>query len=438
MEGSPVRGQQKLFITQLNACDDLQSFHAETVRLLGSEFKYADVFFGVVDASAKMLQLPVWIKSHLERHDGLVHKLEKGEMVGISVAEDTPMPRPASAGRSSVFLIPLVSADRLIAAFGLVSPFDGPQLSAEDIESARQLAYSAAAILTRLQEIERLRSENVALVARAERSDRREEELQAVTDDKNSLDAIIQMHLHQEVNVAHELRTPLAAIRGYVRMILDGRGGEINDKQREYLRIVTDNTNRLITLVGWMSYVSELSVQYLKLSTFDFRTVLNECGDSVQSKLTEKSLKLTRRIPEEPFVLIGDREKLACVVDDLLGAAVMLAQAGGVITVELSHGRDREINFKLSETGAEIPAEALSGIFERPFNTVTKPTAQNRESGVISLSNVYDIVAMHGGRVFVNSNAGRGATFLFTLPAITAGVEENSHEQAVNSGRRRR
>ena len=98
---------------------------------------------------------------------------------------------------------------------------------------------------------------------------------------------------------------------------------------------------------------------------------------------------------------------------------------------------EKEVSFKLTETGAEIPPDALNKIFDRPFNTVTKPTAQNTDSSAISLSGVYDIVGMHGGRVFVNSIAGQGATFLFTLPAVMSG-EENSHEQAVNSSRRRR
>ena len=220
-------------------------------------------------------------------------------------------------------------------------------------------------------------------------------------------------------------------------MILDGRGGDINDKQKEYLRVVTDNTNRLITLVSWMSYVSELSAQHFKLSTFDFRDIWNRCAEERQATLSEKSLKLTQRVAPEPFVLIGDRDKLAYVLDELLAGAVKLAAAGGTITVDVTHGREGEVSFKLSETGGQIPPDMLSKIFDRSFNTVLKPTAQNPQSSAINLSGVYDIVGMHGGRVFVN-NTGQGATFLFTLPAVTAGDEENSHEQAINSSRRRR
>ena len=114
-----------------------------------------------------------------------------------------------------------------------------------------------------------------------------------------------------------------------------------------------------------------------------------------------------------------------------------LADTGGTITAQLSHSREGEVSFKLSQTGETISPDVLRKIFDRPFNAVTKPTAQPLESGAISLSGVYDVVGMHGGRVFVNSTAGRGATFLFTLPTVSV-EEEKNHEQAVNSSRRRR
>src|SRR5207244_2419583 len=121
------------------------------------------------------LQLAAWIRTHLERHAGLQKKLEQGEMVGISAGDDRAMPRPATAVRSHVVLIPIVCEGRLSAAIGLASPLDGPQLSSEDIEAARQLAYEVAPILSRLQEIETLRRENKILLAKAECADRAED-----------------------------------------------------------------------------------------------------------------------------------------------------------------------------------------------------------------------------------------------------------------------
>src|SRR5262249_28713061 len=220
------------------------------VRLLNSAFRQAEIFVGIGDFDSKTLQLPAWIKSHLERQPALQKKLEQGELVGITMAEDSPLPRPATAARSSLVLIPVIGENRLAAAIGFVSPFDGPQLSAEDIEIARQFACDVAPILARLQDLERLQRDNQELLAHVRHSERTTDAILALIEQKDMLQATLQMRSHQQRNVAHELRTPLAAIRGYVRMILDGRGGEVNDTQKEYLRIVTENTNRLITLVS--------------------------------------------------------------------------------------------------------------------------------------------------------------------------------------------
>lgn len=437
MEGSPVRSQQKGSLVQLNESADLLDFQSEFIRLLGSELKHAQVFLAVVDAESRTLQLPAWIKSHLERQPALQKKLEQGEMIGIS-GEESPVPRPATAARSSVVVVPIIRDGSMSYAVGLVSPLDQPTLSAEDIEYARQFAYDAAPILARLQEIERLRRENQELRHRAGSVHDAVGQLQAAREERNALDAILQMRCHQQAHVAHELRTPLAAIRGYARMLLDGRGGPVNEKQQDYLRVVTENTNRLITLVSWMSHISEMSAQYMKPSTFEFRDVWNDCAAGVRDKLAEKSLQLQQQVPDEPFVLTGDRDKLGYVVNELLTAAIHLAAPAGTLAVNLSHGREGELNFKLSATGAEIPADVLGKIFDRSFNSIANSPAPVSEPGAISLSGVYEVVGMHGGRIFVNSTAGQGANFLFTLPAVTAGGEDNSHEQAVNSSRRRR
>src|SRR5262245_24701916 len=139
MEGSTVRGQQRVPIVQLNASQDLQNFQTELVRFISGEFRQAEVFFGTYDSDSKSLDLPAWIRTHLERHAGLQKKLEQGEMVGLSTAE-YPMPRPAAAARSSVVLIPVISGGELNAAIAVASSLDGPQLSAEDIEAIRQFA----------------------------------------------------------------------------------------------------------------------------------------------------------------------------------------------------------------------------------------------------------------------------------------------------------
>jgi signal transduction histidine kinase len=435
MDGSPVRGQ-KSGIIQLNQVEDPQTFQAEIVRVIRADLPQTEIFFGLLEPVSNTLQLPAWVRSHLERHPGLALKLEQGAMVGISHADDSLMLRPASAARASVVLIPIINNGTLLGAIGLVSSLDGRHLSAEEVEGVRQLSYDAAPILARLLQIDALTRKNEELVHNAERVARTEANLAKTIEDKNIRDALLKMGWHLQSNVAHDLRTPLAAIRGYARMILDGRSGEINDTQREYLRILTENTNRLINIVSWMSHIAELTAQHFSLTTFDLRHVWAEALTASRQRLAAKSLTLTERIPDESFEIIADRESLSYVFNELITAAVKVAGEGSAITAEFSRGREREIMVKITASGSSIAPEVLSKIFERSFNSSVKPGMTTSDDAGINLSGTYDAVGMHGGRMFVNSTSAQVSTFLFTLPAVVVGGEDKSHEQAVNFGRR--
>lgn len=359
--------------------------------------------------------MPAWVRAHLERHPALYQKLEQGELVGISHTEENPVPRPAATARSNVLLIPIIDDSVLYGVIVLVYPMDGPHLSQEGLETARQFAHYAAPVLARQEEIEALREE------------------------LKGLKSLIQMRSHAESNLAHELRTPLAAVRGYARMILDGRAGEISSTQRDYLTVITENANRLIHLVSWMSHVAQQSAQNFKLGTFDLRNVWADCVASQEAALRQKSINLTQHIPDESFVMICDQEKMSYVFSYLLAIALKLNHSAGRITAEFSHGREQEVTIKITSDGDDIPPEMLGKIFERSVNAIPAVPPHSADVSEFSLSGIYDVIAMHGGRVFVNSKPGTGTTFLFTLPAVTSdGEEKSGHEQAVNSSRRRR
>jgi signal transduction histidine kinase len=432
MEGSPVRGPDRPPVARLSESRDIENFQAELIRTISGEIHQVEVFVGLFDTALKGLQVPLWVKSNFERRPALYTKLEQGEMAGISHTEENPVLRPANAARSSVVLIPIMSDGVLQGLIGLVSSMDARQLSAEEIESVRQLAYDVAPILGRLQQIEALRRENMELKAVANRAPEMAADLVRIADERNALDALIQMRSHLQANLAHELRTPLAAIRGYARMLFDGRGGAVNSTQKEYLRVVTENTNRLISLVSWMSSVAEWTARHLALSTFDLRDLWADSLNSSRQTLANKSLELSAQIPNEPFFVVADREKLGYVFTELILTAAAFSNKSGTISIEFSHGRNKEVTVKVTGKDACIPPDALTKIFERSLDA--QPLAQPADAETISLAGVYDVVGMHGGRVFANS-AGQSATFLFTLPFVDIGGEENSHEQAVNSGR---
>jgi signal transduction histidine kinase len=119
-----------------------------------------------------------------------------------------------------------------------------------------------------------------------------------------------------------------------------------------------------------------------------------------------------------------------------MAVALRFTNEQGIIGVEFSHGRDRETVVKVTSSGEGIPAEALGKLMERHYISSSIPPEQNGDMTNAGLTGLYDIVGMHGGRVFLNSRTGEGTTFLFTLPAVTFDGEGVRYEQAINSSRR--
>ena len=436
MGASPMRGPGEISIVQLNRVKNLQEFQTELVRLVRGVLPHTQVFLGLKDCDSKIAHVPSWVKSYLDRYPGLGIKLEHGAMVGISHTEESPVPRPAAAARSSIVLIPIIDDEAFCGVIGLISLLDSPQLSVEEIEGVRQFAHDAAGILGRLQEIDWLNLKNQELTRVAQRTKEVEATLSKVVSERNQFDALLKIGWHVQSNIAHELRTPLAAIRGYARMILDGRTGDVTDTQRDYLSIINENTNRLIDIANWMTHLADLTTQQFTLGVCNLRDIWTESKRNNQGLLEGKSLKLVERIPEQSFEIVADAEKLRSVFNRLIGAAVRLSDSGSTVTAEFSRGREEEVTAKICVSNSSVTPEALNRMFDRSMNSGLTGGVRDTEEMRTSLNAVHEIVGIHGGRMFANSTAGQGCTLLFTLPAVTVGGEDKSDEQAVNIGRR--
>src|SRR5207244_2093623 len=108
------------------------------------------------------------------------------------------------------------------------------------------------------------------------------------------------------------------------------------------------------------------------------------------------------------FEIIVDRERLVHALNQLIAAAAKLSQAGSVINAEFSHGREREVMVKISVSASNIAPEALQRTFDRSTNNTVTTTGHDRDETHISLNAFHEVVAMHGGRVFMNSTPGQG------------------------------
>jgi signal transduction histidine kinase len=343
----------------------------------------------------------------------------------LSTGQHVVIAGPASGRKSqsenakpseSMLLIPIVREPDAVLCVCLHSGVPPPH----ELEGLRLLCRLTAPLILRLGEVQRLKSESARYQRIQKETEELESRLREADRARKDIESIEhQMKSHLLSNMSHELRTPLVAIRGYTKMILEGRAGDLNGTQREYLTIVAENVNRLVALTGNLSRLT--ARQQLTPESFDICALLRECVSLIRMGAAEKKIALSCGIPTTSFSMIGDREKLGQVLYSLLLNAVKYTDQGGEIGVEFRSGSGGEATINVSDTGAGIPPELLRKLFDSCAQGRQHVTAPNGIT--VGLSMVHDIVYLHGGRISVTSRTGQGSTFSITLPVLKAGDE---------------
>jgi two-component system phosphate regulon sensor histidine kinase PhoR len=217
------------------------------------------------------------------------------------------------------------------------------------------------------------------------------------------------------INVSHELRTPLASIQGYTETLMDGALDDADHNMR-FLAIIRHNAERLARLTEDLLTLSRVEQ---KRQEFEFEShlvdeLLKDAMDQVRPIAEKNEIRLEEDSPPEGTHAWCDSEAVAQILSNLLDNAIKYTPAGGRIAVgALPQGHFVELYVR--DTGIGIPAEELPRLFER-FYRVDK--ARSRELGGtgLGLSIVKHLVAAHNGAARVESRAGQGSTFFFTLP----------------------
>lgn len=224
-----------------------------------------------------------------------------------------------------------------------------------------------------------------------------------------------QMRTEFVANVSHELRTPLTSIRGFLETLLDGA---VEDPltARRFLEIMAVETNRLTRLIDDLLHLSRLEDRrtVLRRERVDMATVVGRVVDIFQTGAREKGLELGVEVEAHLPPVSGDPDMLAQVLVNLVDNAVKYTPEGGRITIRAGVVGGR-LRVSVADTGVGIPEESLSRVFER-FYRVDKARAREQGGTGLGLAIVKHIVEAHGGRVWAESEVGRGSTFTFELP----------------------
>jgi PAS domain S-box-containing protein len=213
--------------------------------------------------------------------------------------------------------------------------------------------------------------------------------------------------------VSHELRTPLTSIRGYLELISED--DNLTDEQTRFLSTIDRNAERLQRVVGDLLFVAQVEAGKLSLEegTVDINNVVSEAVHAAEPSAAAKSIELSVDLCELPEIL-GDRARLAQVLDNFVSNAIKFTPTGGSVTVT-TRILPGEIEIVISDTGIGIPTHELPLLFQRFFR------AERATSGAIpgtglGLAIAKAIVTAHGGRIRVESEDGAGTTFRVILP----------------------
>ena len=216
-------------------------------------------------------------------------------------------------------------------------------------------------------------------------------------------------------NMSHELRTPMNAILGFTEMLIDGLYGEIPDSLKEPLSDIQVNGRHLLHLINDVLDLSKIEAgrMELALSEYSVREMVDIVQLSLRSLAAEKGLEFTTSVPDDLPAAYGDNRRLAQCLMNLAGNSIKFTKKGRVeIGVEL---RGEELVFRVSDTGIGIPKEELDNVFAEFRQVDTTVTREFGGTG-LGLSITKKFVEMHGGRVWVESETGKGSTFFFAVP----------------------
>ena len=217
-------------------------------------------------------------------------------------------------------------------------------------------------------------------------------------------------------NMSHELRTPLNAVIGFSEVLLERMFGEVNPKQEEYLNDILSSGKHLLSLINDILDLSKIEAGRMELESqpFDLPAALDNALTLIRERAARHGLRLEVTVDPGLGEVKGEERKVKQVLLNLLSNAVKFTPEGGKISLSASLN-DGMAEISVTDTGVGIAREDQEAIFEE-FRQVGSDYARKREGTGLGLALARRLVALHGGKLWVESEPGKGSTFTFTLP----------------------
>jgi len=244
--------------------------------------------------------------------------------------------------------------------------------------------------------------------------------------------------------VSHELRTPLASIKMFISNLIDGVEGEITEGQHDTLSRVTKNVDRLSRLINDLLDLSKLEAGKMKMqpAAIDLREAIEAIVHVFTPAAEEKGISLQVDAPERLPVLWADPDRLDQVLTNLVGNALKFTPENGQITIGVSRraadpahqfatgghaspiSSEGHLRISVTDTGEGIPSDDVDRVFDKFYQTDHSMTRKTGGTG-LGLPICKEIITKHGGRIWAESEPGKGATFTFEIP-----IDSRKHDRA--------
>lgn len=221
-------------------------------------------------------------------------------------------------------------------------------------------------------------------------------------------------------NISHELRTPLTFILGYVELLLSKELGPLADTQVKGLEVVRRKCIALTKVINDIVSLQQMKVTDLERQPVSLNTVIAQTVQAVRTLAQQSEQVLTAELPPVDITLTVDEERITQVIDNLLNNAIKFNRPKGQILVRMQD-TGNEVQVEVQDSGIGIPPDKLTKVFERFYQV--DGGATRRYGGVgLGLAICKEIVEAHGGRIWAESEMGRGSRFIFTLPKAAVEV----------------
>ena len=217
-------------------------------------------------------------------------------------------------------------------------------------------------------------------------------------------------------NVSHELRTPLTSILGYAKLLYNNKVGELAEEQRQSLKIIIDESERLTRLINDVLDLAKLETGKIKYKVEDIDVVeiADHCLQTVMMIAMEKQIKLLLKKGDNVPIIKANRDLLRQVFLNLLNNAIKFTDKNGKVSISVGGIKD-SVKISVKDNGCGIPDEEMARLFDKFYQVDSSMTRKHGGTG-LGLPIVKHIINLHKGTIKVNSERNKGTEFIFTLP----------------------